>query len=365
MKKIKVLNVIGEIGYGGAELLTIEISKQVSCRDIDVSIAVLGFCQPEVVELTELAGLRLFRFNSSLLSPLNIFRIWYLIWSGVFDVVHVHLFPSIYWVALAGLFCNRKVSFIYTEHSTGNGRRKFVWLRSLERWVYARYMVVVCICRDVQDSLIGWLPGLKSSVVINNGINLKRFSDALPVQRKILNFESGDKLIFMAGAFRVEKNQITLVRSLQHLPENYKLVLAGIGSEFERVKSEALLLGIADRVCFLGAVSNVECFMKTADVYVLPSFFEGFGLSAVEAAAAGLPIVYADVSGLRALFSGVGVPIDPTCAVSIAAGVLRATSTEEFRSKLVIDSLAMAQKYDLQEAVKSYCDLYRMSVKIE
>src|SRR5690606_13163248 len=151
--------------------------------------------------------------------------------------------------------------------------------------------------------------------------DVQRFASVCPASRLALGIDSDELMVFMAGYFRVEKNQVALVRSMAFLPARYKLVLAGDGVELENVRSVAKELGLVDRVRFLGAVGNVDALMRAADVYVLPSLFEGLPLSPIEAAAAGLPLVYADVDGLRSLLAGVGVAVNPADPRSIAAGI--------------------------------------------
>lgn len=356
---MRILHVIGVMGYGGAELLTLELSSRFRERSIEVTVAVIGHCEEELVTRLRQAGVGLIRFQAALMSPLNLTRLLGTIRSGRYDIVHAHLFPAVYWVALCTLFVSAPVCWVYTEHSTHNRRRRNRWLLALERWAYGRYLGIFCVSAEVQASLARWLPHLSHVETINNGIDVMRFARAVPTPREQLQVTEEDIVIVMAGAFRLEKNHATLVRSIEFLPARYKLVLAGDGPEMAKVQLLARQAGVAERVRFLGTVGNVASLLKAADVYVLPSLFEGLPLSPIEAAAAGLPLVYSDVDGLRTLLAGTGVPVDPTDPRSIAEGILEATQDEGLRLSLVQKSRAFARQFDLRATAEHYERTYR------
>lgn len=360
--KIRVLNVVGELGYGGAELQTLEIARRLNSPELEVDIAVIGPCNDVLRGRAEEGGVGLALLRSRLRSPLNVIRIAALLRRARYDIVHAHLFPSLYWVALARLLVRSPVAWIYTEHSTGNNRRSRSWMRAVESWVYCKYDKVVCIAEDVRSSLCSWLPKIAEPEVIDNGIDLERFNSAPAIDRAMFGLSDDDVVIVMVGAFRPEKNHRALLRALALLPVRYKLVLAGDGPEFQAVRQMSEDIGVADRCHFLGAVDAVECVLKAADVYVLPSLIEGFGLSAVEAAAAGLPVVYANVSGLGSIFDGAGVGIDPLDPGSIAGGVLKATESAEAIAQLRSRSIALASRFDIARTAEKYGALYRKAV---
>jgi glycosyltransferase involved in cell wall biosynthesis len=355
---MNILYIIGEMGYGGAELLTSQLAIRMTDKGCRVVIAVLGFCEPEVVAATEDAGVRIVRFNIRLLSPANVWRIIKLVKNDQFDVVHVHLFPALYWGAIARIFCDNGSRWIYTEHSTSNRRRQYTILKLFERLVYRAYDEIVCISYAAQRELLRWLPCLDKTIVVESGIDLKRFRQATPISRASLGFTESDMMILMVGAFRTEKNQAALVSAMRFLPKEYKLVLAGDGPELEKVKKLASTLNLTTRVSFIGAVRNVERLMKSADVYVLPSLFEGFGLSAVEAAAVGLPVVYANVPGLADLFAGFGIPVDPRKPESIARGILLAMSGKDGNHGFAEKSIAVAAHFDFERTLMNYRRIY-------
>lgn len=354
----KVLHCIGEMGYGGAELLVSKLSISLSKQGCPSEIATMGYTDSELVKYIEAQGVKVHQVSTKPFTFDGIRNLAKLVRQGGFTHVHTHLFPCLYIGWILKQLSPKTIFWLYTEHSTSNKRRNRPWLASVERLIYGQYDRIVCITEDVQSSLLKWIPSLQKSCIIENGIDVDHYQNATPAVRKSYSLEPTDLIILMAGAFRTEKNQSTLIRSFQYLPDNFKLILAGTGPELGAAKELCSGLGLSDRVHFPGAVHNVEKLMKMADAYVLPSLFEGFGISAIEAAACGLPVVYSDVPGLGKLFSGVGIPIKPDDTQSIAAGIIEATKVHKDKSIYQKMSIALAKNYDLARTADKYKSLY-------
>lgn len=345
------------MGYGGAELLTLDISNRLAALGNEVHIIVIGYCEAEVINRERSKNLHLHLLKKKLYSPANIIGISRIISTNKFDIIHSHLFPALYLTSLIRAFHSGNEGWIYTEHSTSNGRRKIQWLRRLEKWIYARYDKVVCISKDANASLREWISMPDKTIEICNGIDIEKFQTAIAIQRKALNINPEDCVILMVGAFRSEKNQAGLIRALQYLPETFRLLLAGDGPEIQACISLSKELSLDNRIQFLGSISDVGGLMKAANIYVLPSFFEGFGISALEAAAAGLPVVFSNVKGLKEVFSEFGIPVDPNSEKSIANGILEAERRIANGSSIAPTS-AFLDQYNIKVTVDSYVRLY-------
>ncbi|MDD1792080.1 glycosyltransferase [Enterovibrio sp. ZSDZ42] len=207
------------------------------------------------------------------------------------DVVHGHLFPSIY-IALAAFGKKR----LQTEHNSHNRRRDHIWMKPFEYLLYWRYQTTVCITEQVQEELESFIPQWKSHYqVIYNGVDLSKFS----LTEKPFPQPTAPVRIGMVGRLHPYKDQPTLIRALALLPERYELHFAGEGDRREEYQSLAASLGIESRVIFHGIRSDIPDFLDGLDFYVQSSIIEGFGLAAVEAMAAGLPVLASNVPGIR------------------------------------------------------------------
>ena len=100
------------------------------------------------------------------------------------------------------------------------------------------------------------------------------------------------------GRLVKEKNQLFLLEIIaeaKHQGLNFKLLLVGNGEDDCKLKRKAQKLGIADKVIFYGGSNSPEKLMNCMDCFVMPSIFEGFPVTLVEAQAAGLPCLVSDI----------------------------------------------------------------------
>ena len=109
-------------------------------------------------------------------------------------------------------------------------------------------------------------------------------------------------VVTMVARFMTMKRQDTVVEAISKLPDNIHAVFVG-GSENDeglvRVKNLAVEKEVADRVHFLYIRNDVPRILKTSDVVVMASDFEGLSLSSIEGMAAGKPFIASNVNGLR------------------------------------------------------------------
>jgi N-acetyl-alpha-D-glucosaminyl L-malate synthase BshA len=110
----------------------------------------------------------------------------------------------------------------------------------------------------------------------------------------------GQKVLLHISNFRPVKRVLDVVRILERVSREVDTVLLMVGEGPERSSAQALgrRLGLQDRMRFLGTQESIEEIAGLADVFLLPSELESFGLSALEAMASGVPVVGSDVGGL-------------------------------------------------------------------
>lgn len=112
-----------------------------------------------------------------------------------------------------------------------------------------------------------------------------------PEQRTIMHISN----------FRSVKRVVDVIEVFSYVIEKVdaRLIMVGDGPDTCHALQKALELGVSDRVRFTGVSDEVESLLKTADLFLLPSQLEGFGLAALEAMASGVPVIASDVGGLR------------------------------------------------------------------
>ncbi len=208
------------------------------------------------------------------------------------DLIHSHLFPSIYIALLA--FGKKRVQ---TEHCTTNRRRDYPALKFMEYLLYQKHEKTICISNKVREELIKFLPRYREQYdVIYNGIDLNRFSRTAKKYRDLK--KNGPVHIGMAGRLHEHKDHPTLIRALAQLPERYQLHFAGDGDKKSELQALASQLQCDHRIHWHGVISDIPAFLSDLDIYVQSSIYEGFGLAAVEAMAEGLPVLGSNIPGL-------------------------------------------------------------------
>lgn len=235
------------------------------------------------------------------------------------DIIHAHLFPALLYVAVSAKLLGRSNSIVCTEHNTSNRRREHVLGKFIDWLVYPAYQQIYCISQGTLDALSAWMPSQKGKLqVVENGVTLScdRF-----FERKKKN-----KLIVVsAGRLHPQKNYATALRAIALLKDlEIEYRIAGIGPEEEKLRSLCTQLGLDKKVKFCGYVEDIDIFLQQADIFLMPSLWEGFGLAAVEAMNAGLPVVASNVPGIREILNTsdpCGILVSPDSPREIAHAI--------------------------------------------
>ena len=212
----------------------------------------------------------------------------------------------------------RSIAFEHSVYDTVKSRRQFL-LDWLLQFVSA---YIVAVSHSVKDSLLAH--GIRQSnvVVIQNGIALHRYaSSATHEPRKEFTF------IFI-GRLIGDKAVDIFLEALARV-RGARALIVGTGPEDQALRAQSVRLGMSDRVQFLGARSDVPALLHSADALVLPSYREGFGLVAIEARAAGLPVILSDFPASREIIEdGVQGIIVPRGDADALAGALHSLSAD-------------------------------------
>ena len=306
---MKVLHIINNLNIGGAEKLLVETLPLYESFGVQVDVFLLTKVDSPFVSAIEenFNGNIYYSGLKSVYNPCQILKIRDFIQHGDYDVVHAHLFPTLYCVSLVKTFFGIKIPIIFTEHSTHNKRLDKFIFRAIDRCIYRKYQKILAITPQVKQVLVQKLNINPEKVeVVYNGVEVDKYKQASPYAEGTF-FEKGATILMQVSRFHAAKDQKTVIRALTLLPQKYKLLLVGDGET--KIECENLVqeLSLQERVHFLGSRVDIPELLKTADIVIQSSHWEGFGLVAVEAMAAGKPIIASDVVGLRDIVSGYGL----------------------------------------------------------
>jgi len=233
---------------------------------------------------------------------------------GPVDMIHAHDWLVAF--AARALKHGYRTPMVATVHATEYGRNNGLHnqlqrsISDIEWWLTYEAWRVICCSSYMVDEVrrVFSLPSDKIRL-IPNGVYPDRlrqkevppgFKDrwALPYER----------IVFFVGRLVPEKGVQVLLEAvpkiLAHCPEA-KFVIAGTGPFQDFLRQKANDLAVGDKVCFAGYISEEDrdCLYRVADVAVFPSLYEPFGIVALEAMAAGTPVVVSDSGGLAEIVS--------------------------------------------------------------
>lgn len=357
---MKILHIINSLHTGGAEKLISETLPLFQKEGLDVSLALLnGSCTPFYEELKNNSSIRIYNLGmGTVYNPTVILKIIPLL--KKIDVIHVHLFPSLYFVALASWISKSKSSLVFTEHSTDNKRLQNKFLSTVDRAIYSRYNKIICITPQVKSVLKHKLSIRdKKLEVIENGINIKKIQGAQKADRYVFNYCDSDKILIMVAGFREQKDHETVIRAIKLLPAEYKLLLVGDGVRRTTIEEYISSLQLNDRVKLLGVRTDVYSLIKMSDFSVLSSHWEGFGLAAAEAMACGVPTIASNVDGLSSVVENGGILFEKGNIDDLKNKILMLENDEVYKhySKLGIEK---AKQYDIKLMINKLQDLYKV-----
>ena len=180
-------------------------------------------------------------------------------------------------------------------------------------------------------------------------------------------YDLGENFVLYVGDINPNKNLERLIKVFAWLPQDYNLVLAGKAfknSRLPEVKSLSLLikqLGLKNRVKFPGFVPGKDLakIYNLAEVFCLPSLYEGFGLPILEAMACGCPVVVGNVSSMSEVADGAAVLVDPNSEESIFSGLRKIVEKEDLRNDLIKAGFKRANNFSWQKTAQETVKVYQ------
>ena len=351
----RILHVITSLQLGGAERLMVDLLPRLRDMGHEVELAVFDGRETPLFAPLEQAGITIHRLATgrNVYDPRNIFDLARLLRRGHYDIVHTHNTACQLFAPFARTLSGQKTRLFTTEHSPSNHRRNKVFLRYIDKWMYARYNRIICISEQTRTNLEQHIGKQSKTSVVHNGIDVARFTKPI----KDITGQTQLQIVMVAG-FRYEKDQDTLLRAMAQLPGNYRLRLVGDGARRAELENLAQTLGITARVDFAGVRSDIPDVLAEADVVVLSSHYEGLSLASVEGMASGRPFIASDVEGLREVVGGYGLLFPHGDAIALAETILEITKSPAYYREITTRCRTRAAEYDISRMVEGYDSIY-------
>jgi glycosyltransferase involved in cell wall biosynthesis len=339
-KKIKVLECIrqGQIGGGESHLLSL-------VENLDRSLfepVVLSFTDGPMVERLQKLGVRTHVIYTE--RPFDVTK-WRkvrdLLKEEQVDLVHAHgtrASSNTLWAARS-----LKIPLVYTVHGWSFHNDQSPLVRRLrilgERWITSRAKINIAVSASNRQSGLDHIPGLKA-MVVNNGIDQQKFSPLKSFSnvRKELNIPADAILVLFIARFTAHKQPLALIRAFRDaLPLLPGLHLLMVGDGDEKMAGMQLVkeAGLENKVSFQAFRQDVPDVLAAADIFVLPSLWEGLPMGLLEAMAMGKAVIATRVDGTKEVVrtGENGLLVEPGDIPALASALVRLGKDEALRTR--------------------------------
>jgi len=352
---------------GGLLTVTMQWAKRLVQKGCDVNIFFLTQSR-EARHLKSSGRMHFYYFTSSFFIPnLRAFVTFFA--HDHPDVIHINFA----WFGTLAIFKKwvSKTPFIYTSHGLPQPWLELSLLykiaytveHNLLRFVASQSSIVVAVSNYVKEMLKKRY-GIDSEVIYH-GIDADRFEPENKAESKRrLGYKETDFIVLFVGKLHPVKDPLTLVRSIYRVVKtnpNVHLVMIGAGELYHEVENEVLGLNLLNHVKLLGEVNDVKLriWYSAADLFVLTSVSEAFGMTLLEAMASGLPVIASNSGACPEVVGNAGIIFDQGDHVSLAREIITLSSNEELLKILRIKSLKRVRKdFSWDDKVDKYCKLY-------
>jgi glycogen(starch) synthase len=289
-----------------------------------------------------------------------------------FDLVHGHDWL----VATAGdeLARRRGCPWVVTIHATEYGRHQG-WvdkhpqshIHGVETWMATNADAVITCSHYMRDHVAD-IYGLDEGrvAVIPNGIDPLDLQPVEDLDALRARFAAPhERLVLLVGRLVYEKGFQIALEALPGVIErlgDVRFLVAGSGTAEAELREQADALGLAEHGTFLGWIGDdvLHSLYRIADLTVVPSIYEPFGLVALEAMASGCPCIVADTGGLREVVPNeqVGLRFESRDPVSLAGMMERVLSDDALRDRLVAEASEHVLRFDWADIARQTAEIY-------
>jgi N-acetyl-alpha-D-glucosaminyl L-malate synthase BshA len=221
---------------------------------------------------------------------------------------------------------------------------------------------ITAVSQNLRDETYKNFKIEKEIKVIQNFVDVKRFrKKPIDAFRRVIA-PHNEKVVLHASNFRKLKRVTDVVKVFAALNKKVpsKLLFVGDGPELPAAESLARELGIYDETRFVGRQEQIEEVLAISDLFILPSDYESFGLAALEAMAAGVPVISSNAGGLPEvnIEGETGYLADVGDVETMGIRAIELLSDENKLNKFKTKAAAHARLYDIETIVPRYEALY-------
>lgn len=382
-KNMKVLIVVNVAGFLYFLWNDIYILQSIGC---EVTVAMNGR-MPDGTEAPEIAklnkkGIKHYQIDFDSKNPLAMAnRTAYLqlrqVLKNRYDIIHCHTpIPGILTRLAASKYRRKGTIVLYTTHGftfTDRSSKK-IWLiyYNAESFM-SRYCDAIITINHEDYHNAQKMHCKKVFLLPSIGLDFRRFQNVQidrNTYRKQFGVNEKDIMILAVGELSLRKNHQIIIKALSLLPDKERYVFVICGRALGNSTIESSLKQLAEtlgvRVHLPGHRRDIPEVNRCADIAVIPSLREGFGMAGVEALASGVPVIGSDVQGIReyVIPGETGYLCAPDSAQEFAEAIKKLTSlTDEERKIIASNCKKKASEFDVELSKQTMKNIYLNVIK--
>ncbi|MEO0136773.1 MAG: glycosyltransferase family 1 protein [candidate division WOR-3 bacterium] len=254
--------------------------------------------------------------------------------------------------------CHDLAPLIVPDHPSEKIWRRFIY------WGLKKALIIMADSDSTKKDLIkiyGISEKKIKTVYLGVEHNIFRPLQNKEILKHKLNIPEDFKVILNVGTEKYRKNIPCLLKAFAKLLADYKnIILIRVGRQSDTTRQLIRKLGIENNIKYFENVKENELpdFYNAADIFVMPSFYEGFGLPALEAMSCGTPVVVANTSSLPEIVGEAGLKVNPYSVLEIYEGIKKLLDNRSLYSELKEKGITQAKKFTWQKTADSVAEIY-------
>ncbi|WP_055669358.1 glycosyltransferase family 4 protein [Desnuesiella massiliensis] len=173
------------------------------------------------------------------------------------------------------------------------------------------------------------------------------------------NYGINEDFILYIGGFSPRKNILGLIEAFSNIvnknKKNIKLVIAGSkGISYEMYKNRTINLKVEEDVLFPGFIplNHLPLFYNAAELFVYPSFYEGFGLPPLEAMSCGTPVIASNITSIPEILDNGAILINPSNSEELYDAIIKVLEDKNFKNDLILKGLVRSSEFNWNKTAK-------------
>lgn len=362
---MNIMHVISSFHTGGAEKLLIDTVKEdYKMNKLKSYVCIINnqYSIQMLNELRKYANVILIGKSEKNKNIKYIYKFIKILKESDINIVHCHNRGSYKFALLSKVFIN-KLKIVYTIHDTNIYNNVPEVYVKIDRIFIDKF---IAISKAVEDNIT--MRGISPDKIklIHNGIDVEKYNLSKELRKNEITIGCVARLV------PEKKGQDILIKAISKVKKlypNVKCKLAGevpieggIKKNENKIYLEELAksVGVYENIDFLGNVDNIPEFLKGIDIFVLPSRYEGFGLSLIEAISSKTPVIASNIDGPREIIKGdkYGLLFEKENECDLSEKIIQVILGYEYQ-KIENAYLYVNENYSVKSMYKKYYDVYQ------